>query len=179
MYSNNSNTGFEGDIKTDASEMTVTTREVGRKTTNHLLTLQFRSHFSRLSQVSPWPGQNFPVSLTVRDQFDLPTSVTAQFLFNVRIFYIFSLGMCQEYGLFSTLTQVNEGGGGERVVLQPELTAITSRAEFTQEFSCVTSSQDASGTVLISNGLQSKAFQTQVRIPELYTWSINMAFFLP
>ena len=33
MYSNNSNTGFEGDIKTDASEMSVTTREVRRPIT--------------------------------------------------------------------------------------------------------------------------------------------------
>ena len=48
------------------------------------------------------------------------------------------------------------------MVLQPELTAITSEAEFSQNFSCVTSSQSASGSVLISNGLQSKAFQTQV-----------------
>ena len=47
-------------------------------------------------------------------------------------------------------------------MLQPELKAITSREEFTQNFTCVTSSQSASGTVQISNGLQSKAFQTQV-----------------
>ena len=58
--------------------------------------------------------------------------------------------------------QAEGGGGGAEVVLQPELETISSKEEFTQNFSCVTSSQTARGTVQISNGLQSKAFQTKV-----------------
>ena len=69
---------------------------------------------------------------------------------------------------FLTL-QVNDGS----VLLQPELEAITSEDEFTQNFSAVTDSLPAEGTVFISNGLESKAFQTQVSVNLLrfyYRW---------
>ena len=57
-----------------------------------------------------------------------------------------------------------QNSSGEQVLLQPDIEVIASKEQFTQNFSFVTGSLPIEGTVIISDGLQSKAFQNKVTL---------------